>query len=385
MSTAAPRVSHVNYSPGGSVDRKILAEAAAARRLGLPLDFYIMNWTGRDEDRDNVHLRTSAGARICGGPLGLIRANRQRLADLAPLAGPGRTIVLRFPKVPINSVALIMRYGRCIITEHHTDEVAEILVRPGLKRRLLALAVGMGSRLLLRRVAGHIAVTDEIRRVEMRKSGLRRAVTITNGVDTAAVERTGFRPFDGSRLTLLAVSSEFQPWYAVDRLLAGLAEYQGPVKVVVILVGKASRDVTEAAARMPAGSVHEVALEGTLTGQQMDDRFRAATVSVGSLGLHRNRMREACPLKVREYVARGIPFIYAYDDPDIPADASFALKLPADETPVDIERVVEFARRVSAVPGLSAQMREYAAEHLDWGNKVRQIYEFAAGLQSPAE
>jgi hypothetical protein len=60
-------------------------------------------------------------------------------------------------------------------------------------------------------------------------------------------------------------------------------------------------------------------------------------------------MSEACPLKVREYLAVGLPVIYAYRDPDADALGSVALRIAnaessvVDELPT-IEEFVEGSR-----------------------------------------
>ena len=56
-----------------------------------------------------------------------------------------------------------------------------------------------------------------------------------------------------------------------------------------------------------------------------------ADVALGTLALHRKSMQQAAPLKVREYLLRGIPVIIGYDDPDLRDDLWYVLRLPNDE------------------------------------------------------
>jgi glycosyltransferase involved in cell wall biosynthesis len=56
-----------------------------------------------------------------------------------------------------------------------------------------------------------------------------------------------------------------------------------------------------------------------------------ADVAIGTLALHRKGMNEASPLKVREYLAHGIPVIIGYDDTDFPCNVSFILRISNDE------------------------------------------------------
>ncbi len=108
---------------------------------------------------------------------------------------------------------------------------------------------------------------------------------------------------------------------------------------------------------------------GFTTGNALDALFDQCHVAVGSLGIHRKGLTQTSELKAREYCARGIPYIIACADPDFPAGFPYILRLPADESPIDIEQVLAFAREVCADPDHPQKMRSYAEEHLDWSVK----------------
>jgi hypothetical protein len=61
----------------------------------------------------------------------------------------------------------------------------------------------------------------------------------------------------------------------------------------------------------------------------------AADVAIGPLALHRNRMDEASPLKVADYLAYGLPVIIAHQDTRFPDGAPFLLQLSNEEDNVD--------------------------------------------------
>jgi hypothetical protein len=70
-------------------------------------------------------------------------------------------------------------------------------------------------------------------------------------------------------------------------------------------------------------------------------------------------------------VARGLPFFYAYTDPDINADADFfALKFPNDDSLIDMHTVIAFARDVLSDDLLPQKMREFARLNLDYDAKM---------------
>ena len=97
-------------------------------------------------------------------------------------------------------------------------------------------------------------------------------------------------------------------------------------------------------------------------------------MAIGSLGFQRSRLEKGSTLKAREYCARGIPFLIAYDDPDFPESFPFVFRVPLDESPIDIDKVIQWYENLSMKhPDFSAQMRKYAEENLSWDAKMRPV------------
>jgi hypothetical protein len=124
------------------------------------------------------------------------------------------------------------------------------------------------------------------------------------------------------------------------------------------------------------GLAEMVCIHGVLYGSDLDKVLADCHLAIGSLALHRNGLREACMLKVREYTARGLPFVIAYDDPDLPAGLPWVLKIPADESPVEIDALVNFAEDVSKLPSLAKEMRAFAEARLSWTVKMKGLARF---------
>ena len=72
----------------------------------------------------------------------------------------------------------------------------------------------------------------------------------------------------------------------------------------------------------------------------------------------------------------------AYDDPDLHAVdplTPFFHRFHNDDSPIDMERVIEFAESLNAHGGpkiVAPLMRQHALEHMDWSRKVRQMLDF---------
>ncbi|QSZ67889.1 glycosyltransferase [Methanofollis aquaemaris] len=222
-----------------------------------------------------------------------------------------------------------------------------------------------------------VCVTDEIAEYQLRNSGhfAKPHVTIGNGFEVATVSMRRSPILQSDEVHFLCVAM-INPWHGLDRLLQGLATYNGTSKVILHIAGDGPelprlRQLTD-----DLGIVDRVIFHGFLSGRNLDALFDQCHVAVGSLGIHRIGLKEASILKAREYCARGIPFIYGISDPDFPVDFPYILYLPADESPIDIEGVLAFAKKVCGDPDHPQKMRRYAEEHLDWSVKMKTLKEF---------
>ncbi|GGA33428.1 hypothetical protein [Paenibacillus physcomitrellae] len=79
-----------------------------------------------------------------------------------------------------------------------------------------------------------------------------------------------------------------------------------------------------------AGLPPNLFFHGKMTRSAYQHLLDQADIAVGTLALYRKNMTEASPLKVREYLANGLPVIIAYEDTDFPAEVPFLLRLPAE-------------------------------------------------------
>ncbi len=233
---------------------------------------------------------------------------------------------------------------------------------------------------------GIVGVTDEITQYEVSRSGdcKKPHVTIGNGFDVASVPARQPPAYTGDDLHLLCVANVSR-WHGLDRLLHGLATYNGTPKVILHIAGDGAELPHLQKLAGDLGISDRVVFHGFTTGKALDALFDQCHIAVGSLGIHRIGLKEASILKAREYCARGIPFIYGISDPDFPADFPYILHLPADESPIDIKQVLAFAKKVCADPDHPQKMHRYAEEHLDWSVKMKKLKAFLETLVGEGE
>lgn len=166
-------------------------------------------------------------------------------------------------------------------------------------------------RRILRRAAGLVCVTYEIaRRVE---SFQRPTTVVANGVDLDA-----YHPLPASAVgppRLVFAGSPGAHWHGVDKIV-DLARELPDVRID--LIGPSPEP------GLPAN----VVAHGMLGRKDYEALLARADVAIGTLAMHRNSMDEGSTLKVREYLAFGLPCVIGYRDTDFPEPVPFILQLP---------------------------------------------------------
>ena len=102
----------------------------------------------------------------------------------------------------------------------------------------------------------------------------------------------------------------------------------------------------------------------------MDDIFNQCSFAVGSLARHRSGVYRLKTLKNREYATRGLPFIYSEEDSDFDGQP-YVLKVPADESPIDIGTIVSFADNHQFRP---EEIRA-TVKHISWKIQMGKVLE----------
>ena len=207
---------------------------------------------------------------------------------------------------------------------------------------------------------------------------MRPAININNAVSLNGVNiKKDITPTDG-KIHILALAS-MSEWHGYDRLIRGIAQMKEEDRrqYVVDMVGdEGDGSLTkwkELSNKLALQDV--VQFHGRKSGDELSYFFDIAKIGVSSLGFYRTGFTTGSVLKLREYMARGIPFIYAHDDPDIDECMDWCLKIPNDSTPVNMENVSMFIERIEKIPNLSERMRTYAKTEMTWEAQLQKVFE----------
>lgn len=209
-----------------------------------------------------------------------------------------------------------------------------------------------------------------------------RAINISNGVDLDSIPLHAYRPADDA-VHLIGVA-EVHYWHGFDRVIAGLGEYyssgRAGRKVCFHIVGGIGEGEMYGTRHAPgfAGLIERyglseyVVFHGQMSGSVLDGVFDRCVFAIGSLARHRSGVSSIKTLKNREYATRGIPFIYSENDSDFDGK-EYVMKAPADESPVDIGKILGFIDSHAFQP---AEIRK-SVEHLSWREQMRIVVEEA--------
>jgi glycosyltransferase involved in cell wall biosynthesis len=294
----------------------------------------------------------------------------------------GDWLYLRYPyHLLVYPKNIIKNKRTCkVIFEHNTKEMEEFKLVYGIFSQSFIQEL-IFSIFLRSQSDAIIGVTDEITHYQLCKyhDPQKPHFTIGNGFDINSVILRLLPNYNGICLHLLCVANVSR-WHGIDRLIEGLAAYNGPLKIILHIAGEGyelphlKQMVTE------RKLIEQVIFHGFKSGNKLDSLFNICHIAIGSLGLHRIGLNESSTLKAREYCARGIPYIIACGDPDFPDDFPYILRVPPDESPIDIESVVHFAQKVCADSDHPKKMRKYAEENLDWSIKMMKLKGFLESL-----
>jgi len=209
-----------------------------------------------------------------------------------------------------------------------------------------------------------------------------RTIRISNGVDFDSIPLHQYHPHKDGSIHLIGVA-EVHLWHAFDRMVSGIGEYyrntKNPRRVVFHIVGGVHPNERYKANQFHPGlqtiidkyGVQDsVAFHGQLFGEQLDEVFNQCCFAIGSLGRHRSGITVIKTLKNREYATRGIPFIYSEQDSDFDHQ-SYILKASADESPIDVQQIIDFVDRHHFTP---EDIRK-TVEHLSWKKQMNKVIE----------
>lgn len=217
-----------------------------------------------------------------------------------------------------------------LILEINTNDLREYCLTKGLRCWYNRFT----RALLLRGAAGLVFVTHELAGLPCFARYRKPFVIIANGISLD--DYPLLPPPNNDEPRLIFLGTDGQPWHGVDKVIR-MAKHFPQWRFDIVGIRR------ERLNQVP----HNVSVHGPRDRLAYEPLLAQADVAIGTLALHRKGMNEACSLKIREYLAYGLPVIIGHKDTDFPRGAPFILELPNTEDNVEsnIAKIEDFVYR----------------------------------------
>lgn len=201
----------------------------------------------------------------------------------------------------------------------------------------------------------------------------RPTIRIANGIDFKVIPLKKETDCPTNEIHFIAVAT-IHPWHGFDRAIQGLVEYyksQPTYKVYLHIVGEGVPQVVNEYHRIVTENEIQdyVIFHGPLFGEALDCIFNKCQLGIGSLARHRSGITHLRSLKNREYAARGIPFVYSEIDDDF-ENADYILKIKPDESPLNIQELIDFYHSVKLT---AEEIRSSIEQTLSWKIQMQHV------------
>ena len=216
---------------------------------------------------------------------------------------------------------------------------------------------------ILSRCAGFVPISREIAGLPENIRYHKPTCVIANGIDMDAL--VPLPPPDNPTPRLAFVGTAGIPWNGEDKLWPLARRFPD---LTIDMIGFQAE-------AFPQDIPKNVVFHGRVKVEAVRDLLGLADVAIGTLALHRKKLNENSPLKVRESLGFGVPTIIAYQDTDLDEqDFDFLLKLPNCEENVSdhAEAMRDFAYRMRG----RRVDREVVRPLIDQGHKEQKRLEF---------
>lgn len=206
-----------------------------------------------------------------------------------------------------------------------------------------------------------------------------KAQQIPNGLNmNNSMSISGFKVYN-NKIRLIAVST-MQIWHGYDRIIKGLSDYYSKdyteyeVELVLVGDGPYMNQYKELVKQYKLDN--HVIFTGRLCGKEIENEYEKATVGIGSLALYKDNLTIGSTLKTKEYLQRGLPFVYGCEEIDFPTDYPYSLLVPNDSSPINITQIIRFI--LPLLPRsevVSKTMNQYASKHFKWEKIFESVFD----------
>ena len=232
-----------------------------------------------------------------------------------------------------------------IVMEINSDDISEYK----LKSKFRYIYNLLTRNLILRHADAFVSVSRELE-IKFKKYN-KPIITIANGIDTTQYE---VKKKKNDQPILVFIGSPNQAWHGLNKII-DMSKYYKEYKFYIIGTDGNNSD--------------NLKYFGYLSNKESTKLINKADIGIATLSLYKKNMNEASPLKTRQYLACGLPLIYAYTDTDLKEPMEFSLKLKNKDDNIDYKKIDNFIQKVFNNTFINQQARAFAEDFLDYEKK----------------
>lgn len=207
-------------------------------------------------------------------------------------------------------------------------------------------------------------------------------IRIINGI---VVDKVKLAEGDDSHQTInLIAVGIYQKAHGYERVIRGLHEYykaNGEREIFLHMVGYGEQLEFYQNLVKELNLQNRILFYGKKSGKELDEIYEKMDIALSCFGFYKNDIEKSSALKVREYLARGLPIVTGcYEDVRDIKETNYIFTFPNDNTVVSIERIVQFYDGIYKCnrdrKEIHKEIRKYAEEVIDTKITMRPIIKY---------
>lgn len=190
-------------------------------------------------------------------------------------------------------------------------------------------------------------------------------------------------------INLLAVAT-FRKQHGYERIINGLANYYangGDRNVILRMVGDGAEKQRYVDLVAKNHLQDHVKFLGKMVGTDLAEQYNIADIALGAMGLYKLGVFSSSALKIREYLAKGLPIVSGcHEDAFEDEPFDYYLEFPNDKSAIDINKIVNFYDRIYLSKSedvknrMVLDIREYAKRQADYGVVFQNVIHYLEGV-----
>ncbi|WP_226036155.1 glycosyltransferase [Aquibacillus saliphilus] len=195
---------------------------------------------------------------------------------------------------------------------------------------------------------------------------------ITNGINTKLI-KAKLCKYNDYEFQILGLGTIYN-YHGYEKILYSIKNCDGKIgqKIIKFHIVGESECIEKLKLLTESLNIEDhIVFHGKRTGENLDEIFDNVDIAVGCLALYRRNADIDTTLKVIEYLVRGVPFITSGHIENVNPVKKTYIKIPNDNTPVNIKNLMDFADSLS-FQDLSIS-REMAIKNFDWDYIMKDV------------